>query len=114
MKYLEREFKEWDRKTPVYSERLDQYFMTVDELSDYCYDAELTDDEEGTFLKLIICDPNYLWQLDFNDIYCDILPEDINIDDVSSKELTEAMNAFNKSIAKQKPVSWSPGKYRTI
>jgi hypothetical protein len=113
MEYLEREFKEWDKITPVYSEKLDQYFFTVDELSDYCYDAEITD-EDGTFLKLLICEPIYLWQLDFNNIYCDILPEDFNIDDVASKELLVAMTNFNNMIKDHKSVSWFPGKFRTI
>lgn len=113
-KYLKLEFKEWDRETPVYSERFDKYFFTIDELSDFCYDDEITDDENGTELQLVLCKPQYLHELDLNNIFCDILPEDQYIDDVGSKDLIEAINKLNEEIRHHAPVSWTPSNIRTI
>lgn len=112
MEYLEREFKEWDKTTPVYSEKLDQYFFTVDELSDYCYDEEL-DETDLLHLRLLLCEPNYLNEIDFNNHWCDVIPDNYDsIDDVASKELLTAMGYFNSIVRHHKPVSWNPGKYR--
>lgn len=112
--YLKLEFKEWDRKIPVYSDAFDRFFFTVDELSDFCYDEEITDDDNGTVLRLILCKPNYLHEIDFNDMWVDILPEDQYIDDVGSKELLNAIGELNSVIRHHKPVSWLPGNLRTV
>ena len=113
--YLEKPFKEWDRKTPVYSESFDKYFFSVDELSDFCYDDEITDDENGTVLKLLICEPNYLSEIDFNNVWCELVPENFDrIEDVASKDLLDIMDKFNKIVKNHAPVSWYPGEYRTI
>jgi hypothetical protein len=67
MEYLKREFKQWDKITPVYSERLDKYFFTSDELSDYFYENEISDDDPESDLQLVLCQPNYLTQINFDD-----------------------------------------------
>jgi len=112
--YMEREFKEWDKVTPVYSETFDRYFMSIGELSDFTYEEEITDDKDGSYLKLILCVPNNLWEIDPDDIYSDIFPEDMVARDVCSKEFEDALKALNDVIKSHKPVSWSPSKYRTV
>ena len=113
MEYSQREFKPWDKTTPVYSECLDRYFFAVEELSDYCYDEEITD-EDGSYLKLLICEPNYLKEIDFSNIWCDLIPDNCDsVNDVASKELLKAMDDFNEVVRHHKPVSWYPGEFRT-
>jgi hypothetical protein len=63
-------------------------------------------------LRLVICEPNYAWEID-EDYYCDILPEDQKLDDCYS-ELAEAIGKVNELVRKKaKPLSWGAGEYRT-
>ena len=55
-------------------------------------------------LRLVICEPNYVRQLE-PDYCCDELPDDGDVPD----EVAEAMEAFNTAVAGI-VLSWSPGK----
>lgn len=84
----------------------DKYFDDECEVREWC--AE--NDTEPESLMLVICEPNYLWQVDA-DYWGDITPEDSDGD--LPKEVEVAPKALNEVIKKQKPYSWSAGGYRT-
>lgn len=98
-------FKEWDGETPVVISGDDHYFFNEDDIEEYCDDQEIQPED----LQLIICEPNRLFEINEGH-WEDVLPED---DYSFPKEVTIALEALNKAIRESKPVSWSPGKYRT-
>lgn len=98
-------YKEWDGKTPLYSDLCDKYFFDADELLDYCYDEEI----DISTLRLIICEPNYYREINA-DYWADEMSEDQ--EDIDST-LKEELNKLNQLIKTLPPLSWSPSKYRT-
>jgi len=111
-------FQAWDGKTPLVLFNDDKFFFSEDDIESYLedinYDIENKNNHKTVKdLELIIASPNYLHEIDFNDIWCDIFPEDQYIDDVGDKELISAINLLNEVIRHHKPVSWGEGKFRT-
>lgn len=104
-RYYALQFKEWDGKTPVYSEAHDKYFFGEDEIIEYCEEEEIDPRE----LRLLLSFPNH-----FSHINCDqwedIMPEEV---DELPKKLQEGIDALNKIIDELPPASFSPGKIRT-
>jgi len=98
-------YREWDGETPLYSNLLNKYFFSADELTDYCYDEEL----DIKTLRLIICKPNKYAEIDY-DYWEDILDND---DQEIPKELQDAVNVLNSLIRTLPPASWSPSDIRT-
>lgn len=93
--------KEWDGNTPLYSNHLNEYiFEFYDFLNDYDGDAEA--------LRLVICEPVELTQID-EDYWTDDLAEDYELPD----DVAEALEVFNQSLKDAGTVSWRAGKYRT-
>src|SRR5574337_125514 len=90
---------EWDGEAMLYSEARDQYYSTPDDAAD-----ELEEDQTLADLRLVICEPNYVRQLE-PDYCCDELPEDGDVPD----EVVEAMEVFNRAVSGI-VLSWSPGK----
>lgn len=90
---------EWDGKAMVYSEARDRYYNSPDDAAD-----DLEDGETLADMRLVICTPNYVRQLEL-DYCCDDLPEDGDVPD----EVAEAMEVFNRAVAGI-VLSWSPGK----
>jgi len=107
-KYEAMPFKEWDGETMLTLHDDDKYFRDEDEVRDYC-------EMEGIPLEdlhLVICEPQYAWEIG-EDYYCDLLPEDMTLEDCYS-ELAEAIGKVNDLIRKkEKPISWLGGKFRT-
>jgi len=106
-RHAKREFKEWDGKTPLYCEANDEFFFDGDDIEYFCEENDLTEED----LRLVICEPNYLRQLDPED-WADNLPAEDG-EYFFPDEANEALKAFNVILAKQPPVSWRPGKIRT-
>jgi hypothetical protein len=107
-KYEAMPFKEWDGETMLTLHDDDKYFRDEDELMDYCEMEEIPLEE----LHLVICEPQYAHQI-CEDYYSDLLPEDMTLDDCYS-ELAQAIEKVNELIRKkEKPISWSGGKFRT-
>lgn len=102
--YNKLEYKEWDGETPLTLYDDDKFFWGEDEVEEYLEDNELEIED----LMLIICEPNYLWEVE-SDYWEDILDEDMNLPSEVEKKLEE----LNKAIRESKPVSWGEGKYRT-
>lgn len=91
---------EWDGKAWLYSMVREKYYPTPADAED-----ELEEGETLTDLRVVICTPNYVRQLD-TEYFSDDLPED---EDDVPPEVEAAMEAFNKAVAGI-ILSWSPGK----
>lgn len=104
--YKEKEVRHWDGTTPLYSISTDKYFYDDDDLRDYMEEADIDDE---SCLMLVICEPIHLSQVD-EDYFHDDLPEDGELPD----SIAEALEALNKAIRDEPPVSWTPGKYAAI
>lgn len=104
-RYESKERKQWDGNIPLYSEAADEYFFDRDDLNDYLENHECTSQS----LRLVICKPIYLRQVD-KDYFYDELPED---DDIPS-DVANALEDLNETIRAHGPVLWSPGKYAAI
>lgn len=92
---------EWDGKTPLAV--FDDDTFLWDEESAEEYAAEHPD------AMLVVCDPEYLHQIDA-DTWCDELPEDGDLPD----DVQTALDALNAVIDKAGPVSWYPGGKRVV
>lgn len=90
---------EWDGNAMVYSEARDRYYNSPDDAAD-----DLDDSETLADLRLVLCTPNYVRQLE-PEFCCDDLPDDGDV----PAEVEEAMAAFNEAVAGI-VLSWSPGK----
>lgn len=103
-RYEKLEKAEWDETGMVYSEMADKYFSDWDEINDYC-------DEHGCALvglRLVICDPVYLRQIE-TDCWSGDMPDGWEDDDLPSDVLS-ALNELNFAIESAGHVSWMPGK----
>lgn len=105
-RYNSMHFKEWDKKTPLVIFETDQYFYDVSDIEEYCEENELNVSD----LKLCICEPNKLHDIDPHDHYADLLPEDGDM----PEEIVKAFEELNEKIKNLDIVlSWSQGEYRT-
>jgi hypothetical protein len=99
----------WDGETPLYSHSHSEYFFNDEELIEFL--SEQLEEYENINLEdidnfmLVVCKPNYFYEVDI-DYFQDVLPDDeCEIDD----EIKKAMDHLNEIIRKQPPASWSPG-----
>lgn len=83
----------------LYSEMFDEYFFDEDELIDFMQTNECMLDE----LLLVTCQLEPWPELDI-DFFDEALPEDGDV----PFELVEAVNAFNETVKKTKPITWYP------
>jgi len=105
-RYENREVVEWGFEIPVYSEYLDQFFLSNDDVEDYLYDEiELTFDD----LRLVLCNPIYLHPID-TAYWLDDLPEEVEL----SENIQDLLNELNSALREEGPVSWTPGKYAAV
>lgn len=103
-RYKALECKEWDGKTPLYSDRDDKYFFNEQELTDYLEDSFDVESDMKS-LRLVICEPVYLREID-TDHFCDELADDGELPEA----VTDALDNLNAVIRDEDPVSWVPGK----
>ena len=105
-RYSKLEKKVWDGEVYLYSDRDDIYLSDYQELHDYIYEREI---ENVDSLRLIICEPEYLREINA-DYWADDLPEDTELPDC----VLSALETFNASLKDAGVVSWYPGKYAAI
>jgi len=99
--------KEWDGKTPLCIYGSDKYFYDDDDLFLYCEDHGIKE----TDLHLVICKPCYFTEIDPNEYYDGLLPED----GVVPETIAMAFEALNEKInAFKEPVCWIQGDFRAI
>lgn len=103
-KFEARERKDWDEKGPVYSDALDCFFDSWDEINDAADENEI----EVEDLRLLICEPVFAREIEPEDYYHDLLPDDGSL----PAEIEEAFKTLNNAIRDCKtPLSWEPGKF---
>ncbi len=107
-RYYKMEYKEYNGE-PLYSDYIEEYFIDLDTLYDYCYDNKLNVKD----MQLIICEYNYCTEISPYDYYEDIMPYDDD-DDTLPTEIIDAFDELNRHISECKEyISFIPGKYRT-
>jgi hypothetical protein len=103
------EFQEW-KGEPLFLWESDEYFFSLDDLEGWADDNEI---DNLSQIKLLICEPRHPHEIDIDEYYSDILPEDTYVQDVAP-EIAKAAEDLNKLIRKRNTVfSWYPGKKRT-
>lgn len=108
-KYDSLPFVEWDGETPLCLYDSDEWFFDEDDIINYVEDNDLSYDD----LLLEVCRPQTAWELELDEIYCDILAEDRTIDDTHGK-LQELIKPYNDYIKENKPaLSWVGSGKRT-
>jgi len=108
-RYLSMPFKEWGGE-PLCLYRDDTYFFSEDALEDW---AEENGVEDLSTVQLVICEPQYAWEIEGTETYGDNLPEDTELYEVAPK-LAAALEQVNKIINEEKEIlCWMPGKFRT-
>lgn len=96
----------WDGSGMIAIWHSDTYFNDWDEVMDYCEEHELPVEQ----LNLVICQPNYIRELDYG-YAIDLLPEDGE----NPSELDNAIEAFNQAIKKIPAISYSSyGEVRAV
>lgn len=93
---------EWNGTDMLYSQMGDRYFQDIEDLADHCEE----NDVDPKSLRLIICEPIYLSEIN-EDYWRDDLAEDQEL----PGEVIDAISQLNEAIRKQGPVSWHPGKF---
>lgn len=110
-KYLQMPYKEWDGEAFLYQyDSTDKYFRDEDEVRDYL-DELIEEGGSEEDIRLVICEPQYLPQVD-EEYFIDVIPEDWDLIDVSKLVHTK-LQELNKAIRECRPASWIGGKYRT-
>lgn len=94
---------EWDGETPLATFDGDQYFFDAESVDEWCETHEV----DPADLQLVICEPQYLREVDI-DYWEDSLPEDGEPGDA----VLRALDALNAAVKAHGPASWLPGKKR--
>jgi hypothetical protein len=98
--------KEWDGKGMVYSDVLEKFYSDWGEIEDDAEENDISFDD----MRLVICEPVYLHQID-DDEWCDELPDECG-------ELPDAvivaLEQLNKVIRASGPGSYVPGKIAVL
>ncbi len=105
-RYSKLERKVWDGESYLHSDRDDVYFADYDQLNDYIDEHQI---ENIDSLRLIICEPEHLRELDA-DYWADDLPEDTELPD----SVLSAIETLNAALKDAGIVSWHPGKFAAI
>ncbi len=95
----------WDGKTPLCLFDDDRYFYDEDDIFDFCEETK-TDPMD---LALVVCEPVFPCPIDAHDQWSDDLPEDGEIPD----NILAAVEALNKALQANGPLSWRAGDCRT-
>lgn len=120
--YLNAPRQEWDGKTPLYSETLDEWYFDKNDLDcgAYGFAEENGYLIDGTFdrgavydkMRLYLCKPHKLSHVD-QDYWLDDLGEDGELPDAICKTLASLNEAIDKANA-ESPCSWESSKVVVI
>ncbi len=103
-RFAKRERAPWDGQQMLYSEAHDRYFSNPDEAREFAEDEGI---EDVMSLRLMLCEPQYLHQVD-TDQWEDVLPEDHDHYSLPA-DVGAALELLNEAIRAAGPVSWMPG-----
>lgn len=99
-------YKEWDMKSPLYSDTYDKYFFSQEELDEYIHEEQI----DPSDMRLMFCKENYFNKIP-DDYWSDIMPDDSEGE--LPESLSTALNELNEVIENLPPCSYSPGTTRT-
>lgn len=113
-RYATRKRVPWDGKSMLYSDAHDKYFSDIDDLVDELDGLPPDASPEAIAERIedwrvLVCEPIYGRQIDFEDVFSDRLPDDHDGDAEWSKIKPE-VDALNTAIENIGPVSWGPSK----
>lgn len=100
-KHNEKPKKEWGGEYPLYSDKYNKYFATIESAEFWAEENKTT----LTDMRLILCEPVYARTLD-EDYYAYELPEDEEL----PKIIKDAIDEFNKKVSGL-VLSYAPGDY---
>jgi hypothetical protein len=103
--YLKFPEKEWDGVSPLALHDTDTYFWDWGDVVSYAEDTN----QNPSNLCLVFCTPIKPALLDANEMFCDQLAEDGEVEDDA---ILAAIEALNQAIKNAKPFSWYPGKVK--
>ncbi len=103
-KYQDMPSREWDGKTPLYSDEFDQYFFDLESAEEYGFDHGGI--STGS-MRLVICEPVEYRRLD-DDYWEECLPEDGEL----PEDIKKAIDDLNSILENTEPASFVPGKFR--
>jgi len=99
--------KEWDGEGLVYSELMDRYYQSEEDIEEDIPGGRTVED-----MRLLICAPQYLEEID-EDFFSVDIPDGCTIYEIYP-ELEKHVNEFNDKIRKLPPRSWYPIRYAAI
>lgn len=110
-KWAKRERRPWDGTGMLYSDTMDRWFSSVEDLEGHVLD--ITDDGgkddslQGLHerFRIIICEENKPRTFEMEDYLCDELHEG---SDIHARDINKIVNDW---IQAQRPLSWTPGRY---
>lgn len=98
--------EKWDGAGMLAIWHSDTYFNDWDEVADYCDEHGEKEDD----LMLVICEPNYIKEIDY-----DYAHDELSVDGENPDELNDAIAKFNEAIKKIPAVSYSSyGKLKAV
>ncbi len=107
-RHAARETRPWDGSSIIFSDALDQYFSSWDDIEEYLANEDAVPLED---LRLLHCEPIYASEIEPSSYYHDSLPED---EDDAPKWLEDAFAVLNETIREHRKrgdaLSWTPGK----
>jgi len=106
-KYAALPSREWDGKTPLYSNAFDEYFFSEDALIDFIHENNIKFITDIAEMHLVFAEPEYLQTIDTENW-------DLHEDYEIPKAVVDAMAALNTAIAVAPPHCWYPGKIAAI
>jgi hypothetical protein len=103
-------YKEWNGLDPVClrNPSEDDYFFSEEDFLEWC-EVNERDPEQ---VELLICKENLPKEVT-TDYWEDQLPADREAEDCFSKEMINKLKELNDLLLTHKPISYSPGKFRT-
>lgn len=106
-KWQKLERRPWDGVTPLSLYDTDTYFFDESDIEIYCEEHEVKAED----LRLVFCDPVKPGHVNANELFCDQLADDHDVDDAG---VLAAVEALNKAIDAAQPFSWLPGNVAAI
>ena len=93
--------KEWDGFTPLYSNKVDKYFDSLEHAEDFALGSDL-----GLYeMQLVICEPVYAEELTLDYF------EDCIVEGSPTDALQDLIDDFNSKTREIGVLSWEPGKF---
>jgi len=109
-KHMEKELIKYYPELVVVIQGTDIYCFNEESLFDYLSD----NDYEAGPVHLEVCEPNHMNHIDVYGLWENIIPLDSDAGSVIDEDLLIMIDKVNEKIKNHAPLSWQPGKKRTV